>query len=116
MFFTEKYEALYQSSIGWHDNRNDYFPFTENFLSTLYMCFKELDKRFAVVHCQRVTKKARIEATVLNSLTPLSKAEIYSILPDVSPTTVETALGEMIRTGSVRKVGQGRVTRYVSNH
>lgn len=110
------YEALHLSSLGWHENQNDYFPFMENFLSTLYMCYKELDKRFAVVHGKRVTKKARIEATVLNSLTPLSKAEICSILPDVSPTTVEAVLGEMIRTGSVRKVGQGRATRYVSNH
>lgn len=79
------------------------------------MCYKELDKRFAVVHGKRVTNKARIEATVLNSLTPLSKADICSVLPDVSPTTVEAVLGEMIRTGSVRKVGQGRATRYVAN-
>ncbi len=30
-------------------------------------------------------EKGRVEATVLNSLTPLSKAEICKILPDVSP-------------------------------
>ena len=34
---------------------------------TLYMCYKELDQRFAVVHGKKVTKKARVEATVLNS-------------------------------------------------
>ena len=33
-------------------------------------------KRFAVVHGKKITKKARIEATILNSLTPLSKAEV----------------------------------------
>ena len=47
---------------------------------------RTIDKRFAVVHGQKITKKARIEATVLNSLTPLSKTEICKILPDVSPT------------------------------
>ena len=83
------YEALKQSSEGWDTNENSYFPFIENFLSMLYMCYKELDKRFAVVHGKKITKKARIEATVLNSLTPLSKAEICKILPDVSHTTVE---------------------------
>ena len=88
----------------------------ENFLSTLYMCYKELDKRFAVVHSKKVTKKARIEATIQNSLTPMSKADICSILPDVSPTTVEAVLGEMVRTGSVKKVGQGRGTRYIYNN
>lgn len=107
------YEALHQSSEGWQENENSYFPFIENFLSTLYMCYKELDKRFAVVHGKKITKKARIEATVLNSLTPLSKAEICHILPDVSPTTVEAVLGAMVRSGTIRRIGVSRGTRYV---
>ena len=107
------YEALRQSSEGWVQNENSYFPFIENFLSTLYMCYKELDKRFAVVHGKRITKKARVEATVLNSLTPISKADICKILPDVSPTTVEAVLGAMVKSGSVKRLGQGRYTRYI---
>lgn len=107
------YESLRQSSSGWESNENSYFPFIENFLSTLYMCYKELDKRFAVVHGRKVTKKARVEATVLNSLTPISKAEICQILPDVSPTTVEAVLGAMVKSGSVIRIGQARNTRYI---
>ncbi len=107
------YEALRQSSDGWHTNENSYFPFIENFLSTLYMCYKELDKRFAVVHGKKITKKARIEATILNSLTPLSKAEICKILPDVSPTTVEAVLGAMVKDGTVRRIGAGRASKYI---
>ena len=107
------YEALKQSSDGWADNQNTYFPFIENFLSTLYMCYKELDKRFAVVHGKKITKKARIEATVLNSLTPLSKAEICHILPDVSPTTVEAVLGAMVKDGSIKRIGSARASRYI---
>ena len=107
------YEALRQSSARWETNENSYFPFIENFLSTLYMCYKELDKRFAVVHGKKITKKARVEATVLNSLTPLSKADICKTLPDVSPTTVEAVLGEMVKVGSVKRIGAGRATRYI---
>ena len=70
-------------------------------------------KRFAVVHGKRITKKARVEATVLNSLTPLSKADICKILPDVSPTTVEAVLGVMVKTGSVKRIGAGRTSRYI---
>ncbi|MBQ7491860.1 MAG: Fic family protein [Clostridia bacterium] len=109
------YEALRQSSVGWHTNENSYFPFIENFLSTLYLCYKELDKRFAVVHGKKITKKARIEATVLNSLTPLSKAEICKILPDVSPTTVEAVLGSMVKDGTIQRIGAGRAARYIGN-
>lgn len=107
------YEALKQSSAGWSTNENDYFSFIENFLSSLYMCYKELDKRFAVVNSVRITKKARVEATVLNSLTPVSKAEICRILPDVSPSTVEAVLGAMIRDGSIEQIGAARATKYI---
>lgn len=106
------YEALRQSSEGWAQNGNSYFPFMENFIFTLYMCYKELDKRFAVVNGKRITKKARIEATVLNSLTPISKAEICQILPDVSPTTVEAVLGVLVKSGSIKLLGHGRNARY----
>lgn len=107
------YYALKRSSTGWETNENDYFPFMENFLSTLYMCYKELDSRFAVAHTKRVNKKSRIEATLMNSLVPISKSEICKILPDVSPTTVEAVLGAMMRDGTARKIGQGRSTRYI---
>lgn len=109
------YDALKQSSTGWDTNENDYFPFIQNFLSTLYMCYKELDQRFAVLHGKKVTKKARIEATLKGSLTPMSKAEICAIHPDVSPTTVEAVLGEMVKDGRIKRIGAARGTRYIRN-
>ena len=109
------YEALRKSSVGWDTNDNSYFPFIENFLSTLYMCYKELDKRFAVVNGNKITKTARIEATVLNSLTPISKNEICQLLPDVSPTTVEAVLSSMVKNGTIKKIGNSRATRYIRN-
>ncbi len=109
------YDALQRSSTGWDTNANDYFPFMQNFLSTLYMCYKELDKRFAVVHGKRITKSARIEATILGSLAPISKAEICAIHPDISPTTVEAVLGKMVRDGQIKRIGASRGSRYIRN-
>ena len=109
------YEALKESSAGWDTNENDYFPFIKNFLSMLYMCYKELDKRFAVVHGKRITKKSRVEATVLGSLTAMSKSEICKIHPDISPTTVEAVLGAMVKDEKIRKIGNARNTRYIRN-
>ena len=110
------YEALRLSSEGWHENTNSYFPFIENFVTTLLYCYKELDKRFAVVHAKKVNKRERVEATVLNSLLPISKREICYVLPDVSPTTVEAALVAMVRNGIVNKVGVGKNTKYIKRH
>ena len=108
------YSALEDSSEGWHTNENSYFEFMKNFLSTLYKCYKELDKRFSTVNGKRLSKTERIEQTVLNSVLPVSKAEICDILQDVSPTTVESVLGKMVKTGSVVKLGQARATKYVN--
>jgi len=107
------YEALRLSSIDWHDGTNSYIPFVEHFISTLLYCYKELDKRFAVVNEQKVSKTRRVEETVLNSLLPVSKQEICYALPDVSPTTVEAVLGAMVKGGVVEKVGAGRNTKYI---
>ena len=107
------YEALRLSSDGWHENANSYFPFIGNFAATLLYCYKELDKRFAVVHAKKLKKRERVEATVLGSLLPISKQEICYVLPDVSPTTVEAALAAMVRNKIVDKVGSGKNTKYI---
>ncbi len=107
------YSTLKESSFKWQENENNYFPFIVNFLSNLYLCYKELDKRFAVVQGKKVNKTSRIEAVVLNSLLPVSKAEICKILPDVSPTTVEAVLGRMVKSGQIVKIGSARNVRYM---
>ena len=107
------YSALKQSSDGWHENTNDYSAFILEFLTTLYACYKELDKRFAVIGSRKVTKQARVEATVLNSLTPVSKSDICKTLPDVSATTIEAVLGRMVASGQLQKLGCGRNTHYI---
>jgi Fic family protein len=107
------YETLRLSSIDWHDKKNNYFPFMENFITTLLFCYKELDKRFATVNAKKITKRQRVEATVLNSLLPISKQEICYVLLDVSPTTIEAALAKLVKNGSVKKVGAGKNTKYI---
>ena len=107
------YEALRDSSNNWHICQNGYFPFIENFITTLLFCYKELDKRFAVVNVKKVTKRQRVEAIVLNSLLPISRQEISYVLPDISPTTVEAVLAKMVKNRLVEKVGSGRGTKYI---
>lgn len=109
----EYYQALWESSQGWSENDCHYLPFMIHFIMTLYSCYAELDKRFANVHAGTLSKRSRIEATLLNSLTPLAKREICEILPDVSPTTVEAVLGSMVRKGVIRRIGTGRATKYL---
>lgn len=109
------YEALRKSSDGWHENKNDYFYFISNFLFTLFTCYQELDKRFAVINSKKINKTSRIEATVLNAVVPISKKEICEILPDISPSTVEFVLGKMLKEQKISKIGESKNTRYYRN-
>ena len=108
------YHALKHSSEGWHNNKNSYLPFIENFLQSLLLCYKELDRHFAFTNNKKISKKSRIEASVLESLLPISKKEIQSLLPDVSPTTIEAVLATMLKGGFIRKIGTARNTKYVA--
>lgn len=107
------YEALRKSSENWDSNANDYLPFIENFIFTLLICYKELDKRFAVINSKKVSKQERIEQTILNSLLPLSKREINYILPDVSATTIEIVVSKMQKQGKIKKIGTFKDAKYI---
>ena len=107
------YEALRKSSENWEDNTNDYIPFIENFIFTLLICYKELDKRFAVINSKKVSKRERIEQTILNSLLPLSKREINYILPDISATTIEVVVSQMLKQERIKKIGTFKDAKYI---
>ena len=109
------YDALKQSSIGWHENTNDYIPFIENFLYTLYLCYKELDKRFLTLGSKKVSKKKRVEDAVINAFLPISKKELCDLLPDVSPTTIEQVLGSMMKDKRIKKIGLTKNAKYIKN-
>jgi len=109
------YEALRKSSENWENNTNDYLPFIENFIFTLLICYKELDKRFALINSKNVSKRVRIEQTILNSLLPLGKREINYILPDVSANTIEIVVSQMLKQGKIKKIGTFKDAKYIKN-
>ncbi len=89
-----------------------YWPFIQCFFMLLYLCGQQAEKAFSLLPGRRMTKKSRVEAVVAGSLMPISKGEICRILPDVSPTTVEAALGELVKGGVVVRHGPARTARY----
>lgn len=107
------YQALKQSSTGWHENTSDYIPFMQNFLYTLYLCYKELDKRLLTLSSQKASKKKRVEETVLNAVLPLSKKDIQALCPDISATTIEAVLSTMLHNGLICKIGSTRNAKYL---
>lgn len=111
---SDYYDAIGKSEIGWFENNNDYTPFTDFFLSILFLAYREYDHRLtSVSRNSRRSDKVRLLINNLNY--PVSKRDILSMFPDLSEVTVERTLREMLDEGSVKKIGSTRGARYVRN-
>ena len=106
------YDALKRASQGWHENQNTYDPFIVYLMQILYRCYKELDDRFIENRVRKVPKKTQIENMLLNSYVPVSKEQIAAKFPDISVTTIERVLGDMVKKNQIVKIGTYRNARY----
>lgn len=107
------YDALKISSANWHTNQNNYFPFIQNFLTALIICYKELDSRFEKASTKRILKQERIKESILESIVPISKKELALLHPDISVTTIESILSKMLKEGQIEKIGSARNIKYI---
>lgn len=107
------YESLEQSSFGWHEEKNDYWPFVKNLLLDLSRCYKKLNDKFAISKDKKFNKSNRIKDFVLKQITPISKSEILHFMPDVSTNLVETILAKMLKNGEIKKTGANKNAKYI---
>ncbi len=107
------YRALNESSNGWMDGKNDYFPFIRYFLQMLLECYIDLDTRFAMEGSRSMKKNERIERILDESLAPISKRQISMELPDVSIHTIDAVIKKLMAEGKVEKIGANKNARYI---
>ncbi len=112
---SEYYESIRLSSINWDDNSNDYNPFIENFLESLYSCHIELNSRFRIVDNEKKSKKFRIEETIKKSWNPISRKEIHLVWPDISHETIKKVIKNLLNEQKIKKIGNFKDARYKRN-
>ena len=99
------YQKLYESSSGWLENKNSYWPFIENFLLMLLSTYNELMDRYNIVKDKKLSKGERIKETIKQTLGKITKSEIHEMWPDISYTTIEVELSNLLKEGLIKKVG-----------
>ncbi len=107
------YEALQASSQNWHENGNDYLPFLKYMLGIVVKAYNEFEDRVEYLHHRKMSKADRIKALIEKIPGKISKKEIAQACPDISVTTIERTLAELVASGFIDKVGVGRATAYV---
>jgi len=107
------YDTLERSSIGWQTDENNYAPFVAYFLSVILAVYREFESRVDFVKTKGITKADRIRLLISNTLGSMTKAEMATKCPDISVTTIEKTLSDLLKEGFILKVGVGRATAYV---
>lgn len=109
------YDALLQSSQGWHENRNNYLPFIQYMLGVLLAAYRDFNDRVQIWNKKPLTKPQRVLEIIKNKLGPITKSEIKKQCPDISEITIQRTLAESAERGDIVKIGGGRYTKYVWN-
>lgn len=107
------YETLERSQYQWHESKNTCYPFIEFTFQILYQCYKEINRRFINTKSGKNKKNERIEAVIMDSIVPISKADIQELLPDVSITTIEVVLAKLIKETKIYKIGTYKNAKYL---
>lgn len=109
------YDTLQASSITWHEEENDYIPFVTYILGVIAAAYREFFDRTKLIEEKKITKPNRIEEEIKNHIGTITKAEIMQNVPGVSQTTVQRTLTELTKSEKIKKIGNGRYTKYVWN-
>lgn len=106
------YDTLYESSLNWHENENNYGPFLKYLLSTILKAYEEFDERHKGLLSDSQTSLNRIFQLIESSLEPLSKSDIVLLCPEVSQKTIERALNQLKNENKIIMMGSGRAIKY----
>ena len=109
------YDALLKSSDGWHENNNDYAPFVRYMLSVILAAHREFASRVELMIESKLSKPERVAKIIEDTLGRVTKQDILEKCPDISETTVQRALAELLKQNRIKKISGGRYTAYTWN-
>ena len=109
------YDALQASSEGWHEGTNDYAPFVSYTLGIIKSAYKTFSERVEHLTTKGISKPERVRQFIEGKLGRVTKKDIIDACPDISVTTIEKALADLVKNGTIIKIGNGRGTGYVYN-
>ncbi len=109
------YDALHASSVGWQEEENDYRPFVAYLLGVIKSAYEAFSERVEHLTTKGLSKPERVRRFLEGRLGKVTKKEVMAACPDISETTIEKAVGELVKNGTISKISNGRGAGYVYN-
>jgi Fic family protein len=107
----EYYQALSSSDQGWEKGKNDPSSFVLFFLRMILESYQKLDERIELFK-EKATAAEKVRKVILASEIPVSKADIEETLFFYSRTTIEKALGDLLKAKEIQMVQSGHYAKY----
>ncbi|WP_212833819.1 Fic family protein [Catellatospora sp. TT07R-123] len=108
----EYYQALFDSTKGWHDNEFDPWPWLTYFVATLARAYEQFAQRAAADRSVG-TKQDRVREYVQRHAPAVFRvADIRNALPGVSDPTIRLVLDQLRTEGVVIADGAGRTASW----
>lgn len=101
------YEALRQSSQGWHEGQHDVIPWLNYFLGVLRRAYREFEERAGQIKTPRGGKTALVETAIDAFPGDFTLADLERACPGVSRDMVRLVLRDLQKKGRVSCLGRG---------
>lgn len=105
------YNSLEKSSIGWHENENDYSYFVIYQLNLILEGYKKLHYIFSI-NSEKILLKDKVKKIINESDEPISKGDIEEILFSNTRGSIEEALGKLVKENSIQIIQRGKYSLY----
>ena len=102
------YEALEESSVGWHEGHHDLLPWLEYCNGVLIAAYLEFEQRVGQMGSGRGAKREMVVDCVRRLPATFRYADVVRACPGVSRPTIVRALGQLRDAGEIRCTKGGR--------
>ncbi len=106
------YETLEQSSLGWHEGRDDPWPFINYVLFILKTAYREFEERVGQIASPRGAKAEMVLTTIRAQAGAFRLVDIERACPGVGREWIRTLLADLKRSGKVTCQGKGPAARW----
>lgn len=87
-------------------------PFVEYLLKIIKLAYEEFFEKVKVYEAES-PKADQVRELIKNRSGTITKSEIMQSCPRVSQVTVQRVLNELVKSGTIEKIGGGRYTQYI---
>lgn len=106
------YDALGRAQEGRHEGTENVVPFIKYLLGMILAAYKDFEDRFSIVE-EKMPAIDMVRKATLNKIGKFTKQDIRELCPAFSVSSIEGALGKLVKVGELKREGSGKGTYYV---